>query len=236
MTSAGHHSMMEPASSGYVGVSWLQSDGTAYVDFPDVLGLKGRAASSDLPDFKASFGIYSIAKPSSSTSGSAAVCAMGQARPRCIQILSSTNVNWASLQWLANYTIGISTYPTVTSIGFGTAVSASTGNRTGTIFVNGDLVAEARGAYANSPMAPLRMFATGSVDGSGNYTSVTLLNAHAKVTTINIASGSTTVLDAVPVRLGTVAGWLDRLTGVFYGNSAASGTLVYGPDRNWEAS
>ena len=90
-------------------------------------------------------------------------------------------------------------------------------------------MSESPATFASQYLAPLRMFAGGSVNATGWY-SVTLQDPYIRLTTVTAKLGAATVLDAIPVRKGTTGYWYDSVSGNLYGNSESSGALLYGND------
>ena len=89
------------------------------------------------------------------------------------------------------------------------------------ITINGSTTNITRGAFTST--YPLYIFAMNNV-GVVNFQSKT------KLYKMTIKENDVTILDFIPVRVGTVGYMYDKISGIKYGNSG-TGSFILGPDK-----
>lgn len=232
MTIAGHHSMMGgwkalPYDSR---VAWLKSDGTAYVQFPDLLEFTGQTLAT-MPDCAIKVCVEGMDQYASAASTVGAVCAWGNntAKSNIAALVLSSSANWYSIRVSDATNVSKEGYAQSTdiqSLGFSCdRTRASPVEK----YVNDTTVYSGAAPSGTSKLAPTRLFAQGGVDANG-WAGVANVSSNVKVSGIEMNKGGVLVLKAYAVRVGSVGYMFDEVSGELFGNSATSGALIYGSD------
>lgn len=208
-------------------VAWLQSDGTAYIQLPDVLGFTGLQAKN-MPDFSITVYLAGIFQ-SETDSGQSGICGFsGNALMSAIRAPKGDSTAWAIISFNGATSATKTDYPASTDvISLGVACVHSDA-RPMKRLINSDIKADAAITTSSTYLAPPRIFAYGSTDSSG-WTSVAGIAPYVKVSRVELTKNGMPVLNAYAVRVGNVGYVYDSVSEQFYGNAGA-GALITGPD------
>ena len=234
MISAGHHSMMDvdgaptPPAPAYDSlVEYIQGDGNAFIQFPDVLGLVGKLCQlNTLPEFAVTIGIYGFQRESTGSSNGTGF-AMSSSRARFIISRSPTASQHGVIVWAGNTVLSKSTYPNPLSVGF--SVVGSGRDAVAYNIVDGNVTATTATLSYAQYLAEPRLFSSGNTNENG-WTSSSLVGKELQVSYLKIENAIGLVLDAVPCRIGTVGYMYDKISKKRFGNAANSGALLFGND------